>query len=93
MLSVAYGKGDSNFSGFRLQRFDELYEQVMGMPDGPARNKVLQDASLLLVAYVPFDVGVHRTRLDLSRRSVVGFRRPPFALDWWQYVDVDTAER
>jgi hypothetical protein len=21
--------------------------------------------------------------------SLIGYRRPPFSLDWWQYVDID----
>jgi hypothetical protein len=36
---------------------------------------------------------VHRILTDLTWPWVVGFRRPPYWLAWWQYVDVDTGQQ
>jgi hypothetical protein len=36
-------------------------------------------------------VHVHRILTDLADARVVGYRRPAFWLDWWQYVDVGPA--
>jgi hypothetical protein len=41
---------------------------------------------------MPYKIGVHRIVTDLAYREVVGFRRPPFWQDWWQYVDVTTKD-
>ena len=32
-----------------------------------------------------------RILTDLTWPWVIGFRRPPYWLAWWQYVDIDTA--
>jgi len=34
----------------------------------------------------------HRIVTDLAYPQVIGYRRPPFALDWWQYVDIDNSD-
>jgi len=26
---------------------------------------------------------------DLMHRQVVGYRRPPFWLNWWSWIDID----
>ena len=42
-----------------------------------------------MTAYAPYRLAVHRIITDMSYVSVTGYRRPPFWLDWWQYVDID----
>jgi hypothetical protein len=44
-----------------------------------------------MTAYAPYRLAVHRIITDMSYKSVVGYRRPPFSLDWWQYVDIDAS--
>jgi ABC-type transport system substrate-binding protein len=94
-LERLYGPstGKGNLSRFRLPAFDKLYEQMKDVPDGPERMKLFDDASKLLVAYAPYRVGVHRILTDLAYPWLTGYRRPPFWLDWWQYVDIDSAAR
>ncbi len=89
-LERAYGPsvGRGNLARFQLPAFDTLYEQLKLLPDGPERQALFDAATKLLVAYVPYRVSVHRIVTDLSAASLVGYRRPPFWLDWWQYVDL-----
>jgi len=42
-----------------------------------------------VVAYAPYRLCVHRIITDLAYGRVVGYRRPPFWLEWWQYVDIE----
>ena len=45
------------------------------------------------MAYAPYRVGVHRILTDLAYPWLVGYKRPVFWLDWWQYVDIDDSRR
>jgi ABC-type transport system substrate-binding protein len=93
VLQLAYGKslGQQNHARFQLARFDELYERQSTMPDGPERDRVIRDAVRLLIAYMPIKVRVHRLGADLMQPWLIGYKRHPFARDFWSYVDIDTA--
>ncbi|HET7793460.1 MAG TPA: ABC transporter substrate-binding protein [Rhizobacter sp.] len=89
-LERAYGPsvGKANLARFRNDDFDRVYEQLKLLPDGPERLKLFDEATKLLVAYVPYRLGVHRIYTDMATPQVIGYKRPPFWQDWWQYVDV-----
>jgi ABC-type transport system substrate-binding protein len=91
LYGPSIGKG--NLARFRLPALDALFVQLNGLPDGPERQAIFDRATKLLVAYAPYRVGVHRVVTDLAYPWVVGYRRPVFWLDWWQYVDIDEAGR
>ncbi|MBX3621665.1 MAG: bicyclomycin resistance protein [Rhizobacter sp.] len=84
--------GKGNLARFQLKAFDRLYEQLKFLPNGPERQALFDEATKLIVAYMPYKIGVHRIVTDLAYREVVGFRRPAFWNDWWQYVDVTTKD-
>ncbi|RZU01044.1 ABC transporter substrate-binding protein [Rivibacter subsaxonicus] len=92
-LERAYGPsvGKGNLARIRLPAFDAIYERLKLMPDGPERQAGFDEANKLLVAYAPYRFGVHRIYTDLAFPWLVGYRRPPVWLDWWQYVDIDPA--
>ena len=58
------------------------------MPDGPERLAVYAELKRLAVVYMPYKAHTHRLATDLMQRRVIGFRRPLFWQDWWQYVDL-----
>lgn len=93
VLQLAYGKsiGQQNHSRFQMAKFDELYERQAMLPDGPERDKVIQDAVRILVAYMPIKLRVHRIGTDLMQPWLVGYKRHPFAREFWSYVDIDLA--
>ena len=84
-------KGGQNLARFSNKPFDELYTRVKTMPDGPEREALFFEGKRILTAYAPYKNHVHRILTDLTWPWVVGFRRPPYWLAWWQYVDIDTA--
>ena len=94
-LERAYGPstGKGNFARFKLEAFDKLYEELKLVPDGPQRQALFDQATRLLVAYMPMRYCVHRILTDLTYPWVVGYRRPSFWQDWWQYVDIDESQR
>jgi len=90
-LALAYGpnKGGANHSRFDLPAFNKLYIQQNKMPDGPERQKVMEEASKLMVAYVPYKLSGHRIATDLMQPWVVGYRRNPFIREFYKHVDID----
>ena len=85
--------GGQNLARFRLPEFDRLYELARTLPDGPERLALFARANKILIAYAPYKFHVHRILNDLTQPWVIGFRRPPFWADWWQYVDLDVEAR
>ena len=94
-LERAYGGsvGKGNISRFHLAAFDKLYEQLVLLPNGPQRQAIFNQTADLMVAYVPYRLGTHQIVTDLSYSWLSGYRRPPFWIDWWHYVDVDVGAR
>jgi ABC-type transport system substrate-binding protein len=84
--------GGQNLARFRNERFDRIFEKMSVLPDGPERLALFAEAKKIIAAYAPYKHGVHRIVTDLAHPWLIGYRRPPYWLHWWQYVDID-AER
>jgi ABC-type transport system substrate-binding protein len=93
MLQRLYGpsSGQQNYSRFKLPAFDALYEKALALPDGPERNLVFREAQRLQTAWMPMKVHVHRLINDVAWPWVIGYRRPLFWNEFWQYLDIDQA--
>ncbi|EHR73780.1 ABC-type dipeptide transport system, periplasmic component [Burkholderiales bacterium JOSHI_001] len=85
--------GNNNLARFSLPEFDQLYDRVAALPDGPERDALVERAKRIMVAYMPYKVQAHRVFTDLLHPWVSGFRRPLFWNEWWHMVDVDMALR
>ncbi|MBL8331642.1 MAG: bicyclomycin resistance protein [Rubrivivax sp.] len=89
-LQRLYGpeSGLGNIARFRLEAFDEVFERLTSLPDGPGREALFNQAKRLAVAYAPYRAHVHQYVDTLAQPWIVGFRRPVFGYDWWHCVDV-----
>ena len=93
-LVLGYGKAEgSNRSRFALPEYDELYEAQARLADGPERQALIDRAKLLLIAYMPYKVHVHRITTELMHPWVVGNHGAHFRGLFWKYVDIDMAEQ
>jgi ABC-type transport system substrate-binding protein len=92
-LERAYGGsiGKGNLARFKMAAFDKLYERMKMLPSGPERQALFEQTAQIMTAYVPYRIAVHRILTDMTYDRVAGYRRPPFSLDWWQYVDIEPA--
>jgi len=90
-LQALYGPqaGSQNFAHFRHKEVDALYERMLVIPDGPERLAMFDRIKRIAVAYVPYKFHAHRIFTDLAQRWLVGYRRPVFWLNWWEYVDIE----
>jgi ABC-type transport system substrate-binding protein len=86
-------KGAQNMSRFSMPAMDALFDRMMVLPDGPERDALFLQAKKLAIAYMPLKDEVHRISTDLTHPWLIGYRRPLFWLDWWEYVDLDPAMR
>jgi len=94
-LQRLYGPatGGQNLARFKLPEFDRLYERMQGLPDGPERAALFRQAQRILIAYLPYKQHVHRIVTDMAQPWVIGYRRPLFWLDWWQFADIDLSKK
>ena len=92
-LQLLYGPGagGQNLPRFKHARFDEIYDRMQALPDGPERLQLLHEALKIVTALMPHKYNVHRIITDLTQPWLHGYRRPPFGSQFWQYVDVDPA--
>jgi len=84
-------KGGANLARFENKEFDAIYSRMQVLPDGPEREALFRRAKLIGVALAPYKCHGHRFVTDMAHPWVLGYRRPMFQNDWWQYVDVDNS--
>jgi len=94
-LGLLYGQnsGFSNLARFRLPEFDKLYEQARAMPDGPAREKVMQRMNELVTVYAPWNITVFRYENILVHPWITSYKYSGYTQHPWPYLDVDNAKR
>ena len=85
--------GGQNMARVKLPALDALYDRMQRLPDGAERGAVFAEATKIALAYMPYKFSIQRLSLDMTWPQVVGYRRPVFWLDWWQYVDIDATLR
>ncbi|WP_431261363.1 ABC transporter substrate-binding protein [Roseateles chitinivorans] len=81
--------GAQNYARFRLPAVDKLYDEASHLPDGPQRLKLFEETKRYAVAYMPYKYRGHRFITDIAQPQLVGYRRPQFWQNWWEYVDID----
>ena len=81
--------GGQNMARIRLPALDKLYDRIQMLPDGPERLDAFREAERIGLAYMPYKYVINRVSLDMTQKRVVGYRRPVFWNDWWQFVDID----
>jgi ABC-type transport system substrate-binding protein len=94
-LQRLYGPagGTQNLSRMKDARFDRIYQQMQGLPDGPEREALYREAKRIGVALMPYKVHAHRILTDMQQPWMSGYYRPLFWQDFWQFVDIDPAQR
>jgi ABC-type transport system substrate-binding protein len=85
--------GGQNLSRFKRPEFDALYDRMSALPDGPERLALFEQAKRLSVAYAPYKVRLHLILTDMTQPWLLGYRRPLFWQEFWQYIDIDDSQR
>jgi len=85
--------GSNNFARFVRPEYDALYEQQKQMADGPERDAIIREMKRMFVVWMPYKVHGHRFSNDVSQPWLIGYRRHPFARDFFKYIDIDDSQR
>ena len=59
----------------------------------PSERAAIREMKRLFNAYMPYKIHGHRYVNDVSHPWLVGYRRHPFARDFFKYVDIDVTVR
>jgi ABC-type transport system substrate-binding protein len=85
--------GQANYSNFKNEEFDKLYEKARYMEDGAERTRLMRQMDELAKAYSVWENGIYRYENTLTHPWVVGYKKHPFMnTPWWMY-DIDTTKR
>jgi ABC-type transport system substrate-binding protein len=85
--------GGQNMARFKHKRFDELYERLLVIEDGPERLALFREAKLIATAFMPYKFQVHRISNNLVQPWLIGHRQPVAWTDWWHLVDIDDSKK
>jgi ABC-type transport system substrate-binding protein len=80
--------GGQNMARFKRPEFDAIYKKLSELPDGPERDALFNEAKRIAVTWMPYRIRYHTFITDMAHAEVIGYRRPLFWQDWWQYVDI-----
>lgn len=90
-FDLGYGpnKGSSNLSRFDLPEYNALFRQQQVLQDSAERLAIMNRMKRLMVAYMPYKFHGHRFINWFVQPWVIGFRRHPYARDFFKWIDVD----
>jgi len=94
-LQLLYGPntGESNDARFRLPQYDRLYEKARQLRDTPERDALYRQMTQLVLVYAPWKLGVHRLFTHLAHPWVIGYKKHPFVLTQYRYLDIDLGKQ
>jgi ABC-type transport system substrate-binding protein len=93
-MQLLYGPnaGQENNANFDLPEFNRLFEQARTLPDSPARMRLFDRMTLLVIAYGPWRMAYHLIE-DSVRHPWISAYVPHPIRNSWEYIDVDAALR
>jgi ABC-type transport system substrate-binding protein len=83
--------GGINLSRFDLPEMNTTLARLQALPDGPEREALFDHAKRLTVAWMPYKLRTHLAATALVQPWLVGYRRPLFWNNWFEYVDIEHA--
>jgi len=94
-MQLLYGPngGQENNAQFDLPEFNALFEQAQRLPDSPERTKLFDRMTELALAYAPWRMTYHLLEDSVRHRWIATYVPHPIRSQWWQYIDVDLAQR
>jgi ABC-type transport system substrate-binding protein len=76
---------------FDLPEYNALYEKAKRMPPGPERDALYTRMVKLIMVYMPWMVETYKAQTVLMQPWLLGYKKHPFAVEPWKYLDIDLA--
>jgi len=85
--------GQANYAMFDLPEYNALYEKAKRLPQGPERNALYTRMVKLIMVYMPWMVETYKAQSVLMQPWLLNYKKHPFAIEPWKYLDIDLARR
>jgi ABC-type transport system substrate-binding protein len=85
--------GQANYAMFDLPEYNALYEKAKRMPPGAERDALYTRMVKLIMVYVPWMVETYKAQNVLMQPWLLNYKKHPFAIEPWKYLDIDNARR
>jgi ABC-type transport system substrate-binding protein len=94
-LQLFYGKnaGSCNRSFYRDKKFDAMFEEIISMPDTPARTRKYSEMAKYLASQCPWIFESHPIAYKLLHSWLQNYIPHDFAYSSWKYLSVDVKAR
>ena len=94
-LQLFYGPNspEPNYSNYKNDEVDELYEEARALPPGDERDDVLSQMEALVLEDAPWRFRFRRIRWTAIQPWLVGYRHNGVAPKTWSHVAIDPARR
>jgi ABC-type transport system substrate-binding protein len=95
-LQTFYSKNaspGSNHYNYSSEKFDEIYEKVIVMPDNPERTDLYREAEGVVLEDCPAVCTLHRVRYILYHDWLGNYKPHVFPFGVWKYRKADGAKR
>jgi hypothetical protein len=80
--------GQSNYACFANAEYDQEFERLKRLPEGPERAQVLRNLYRIMEVYGALGLSSTRISTRLSQPHVEGFRQHPLVTNGWQFMDI-----
>lgn len=94
-LQLFYGPnaGSCNRVSYRDSAYDAMYEEILSMPDSPARTEKYRKMARYLTEQCPWIFETHPSAFILTHRWLRHYIPHDFGFNRWKYLSSDSAER
>ena len=85
--------GDDTPAGVRGLDFAAMVSKPSCMPPGAERDALYTRMVKLIMVYVPWMVETYKAQNVLMQPWLLNYKKHPFAIEPWKYLDIDNARR
>ncbi len=85
--------GQANYAMFDLPEYNALYERARKLPFGPEREALYRRMVNLVLVYAPWMVETYVSGTVLVQPWLLNYKKHPFAVEPWKYLDIDPARK
>ena len=80
--------GQSNYACFESAEYDQEFERLKRLPDGPERTQVLRNLYRIMEVYGALGLSSTRISTRLGHAHVEGYRQHPLVSNGWKFMDI-----
>jgi ABC-type transport system substrate-binding protein len=95
-LQLLYGPNSApgpNGANYKSDRYDELYRQMVQLPNGPERQAVIDEMVKIVQRDCPWIFGVHRKVFVIQQGWLRNYKYAPIGGNYFRFYRIDTGRK